>query len=95
MLDEDQRKLYQLIWNRTAASQMEQAVLDQVAADLRPKGATKTDNTITLRANGSIIAFDGFLHVYQEGKDEKNEGVQESFKTFRGGNEESAVATRA
>ena len=77
MLDEDQRKLYQLIWNRTAASQMEQAILDQVAADLRPEGVTKTDNTITLRANGSIIAFDGFLHVYQEGKDEKNEGVQD------------------
>ena len=77
MLDEDQRKLYQLIWNRTAASQMEQAILDQVAADIRPKGSSDTDNLVTLRATGSVIAFDGFLKVYQEGKDEKSDGVRD------------------
>jgi DNA topoisomerase-1 len=77
MLDDDQRKLYQLIWNRTAASQMEQAILDQVAADLRPQGTTETDNLLTLRATGSIIAFDGFLRVYQEGKDEKSDGTRD------------------
>ncbi len=65
-LDEDQRKLYELIWKRTVASQMEAAVMDQVAADLNsPDGQT------TLRATGSVIAFDGFLKVYQEGQDEK------------------------
>jgi DNA topoisomerase-1 len=77
MLDDDQRKLYQLIWNRTAASQMEQAILDQVAADLRPQGTAETDNSVTLRATGSIIAFDGFLRVYQEGKDEKSDGAHD------------------
>ena len=77
MLDEDQRKLYQLIWNRTAASQMEQAILDQVAADIRPKGSSDTDNLVTLRATGSVIAFDGFLKVYQEGKDEKSDGIRD------------------
>ncbi len=77
MLDEDQRKLYQLIWNRTAASQMEQAVLDQVAVDIRPQGTSGIDNEITLRSTGSIIAFDGFLRVYQEGKDEKRDGTHD------------------
>ena len=77
MLDEDQRKLYQLIWNRTAASQMEQAVLDQVAVDIRPQGTSGIDNEITLRSTGSIIAFDGFLRVYQEGKDEKRDGTRD------------------
>ncbi len=77
MLDEDQRRLYRLIWNRTAASQMESAVLDQVAVDIRTKGVPETDNKITLRATGSVIAFDGFLRLYQEGKDEKNDGSRD------------------
>lgn len=77
ILDEDQRKLYELIWNRTAASQMESAVLDQVAADLRPASADQNDNAVTLRATGSVIAFDGFLRLYQEGKDEKRDGTRD------------------
>ncbi len=77
MLDEDQRKLYQLIWNRTAASQMEQAVLDQVAADLRPQGTSQGDNDVTLRATGSVIAFDGFLRLYHEGKDDNRDGTRD------------------
>ena len=64
-LDDDQRKLYDLIWKRTLASQMENAVLDQVAVDI-----AAADSSSTLRATGSVIAFDGFLKVYQEGKDE-------------------------
>jgi DNA topoisomerase I len=66
-LDEDQRKLYELIWKRTIASQMEAAVMDQVAADI-----LSTDNQTILRATGSVIAFDGFLKVYQESRSEKN-----------------------
>jgi DNA topoisomerase I len=65
-LDDDQRKLYELIWKRTVASQMEAAVMDQVAADL-----TSPDGQTTLRATGSVIAFDGFLKVYQESGDDK------------------------
>jgi DNA topoisomerase-1 len=64
-LDDDQRKLYDLIWKRTVASQMENAVLDQVAVDI-----AAADGSSALRATGSVIAFDGFLKVYQEGKDE-------------------------
>ncbi len=68
-LDDDQRKLYELIWKRTVASQMEAAILDQVAADI-----TSPDGQTTLRATGSVIAFDGFLKVYQESRDDKNGG---------------------
>ncbi|MBL6932356.1 MAG: type I DNA topoisomerase [Rhodospirillales bacterium] len=66
-LDEDQRKLYELIWKRTIASQMEAAVMDQVAADI-----SSPDKQTVLRATGSVIAFDGFLKVYQESREEKN-----------------------
>ena len=72
-LDADQRKLYELIWKRTIASQMESAVLDQVAADLRPAGAPPSDDSLTLRATGSVIAFDGFLKLYLEGTDDQED----------------------
>ncbi len=62
-LNVDQRRLYELVWKRAVASQMQSAELDQVAVDVA-SGSTK------LRANGSIIAFDGFLKLYREGTDE-------------------------
>jgi DNA topoisomerase-1 len=65
-LDDDQRKLYDLIWKRTVASQMEAAVLDQVGADI-------TANGTTLRATGSVIAFDGFYKLYREGIDDSDD----------------------
>ncbi|HYN39050.1 MAG TPA: type I DNA topoisomerase, partial [Rhodospirillales bacterium] len=64
-LDNDQRRLYALIWKRTLASQMESAVLDQVAVDIASE-----DRQVIFRANGSVIAFDGFLRVYREGRDD-------------------------
>jgi len=67
-LEGDQLKLYELIWKRTVASQMESALLDQTAADI-----TTPDRTVTLRAPGSIVAFDGFLTLYQESRDEPAE----------------------
>lgn len=69
ILDEDQFRLYELIWKRTVASSMENAVLDQVAVDI-----TSPDNQVTLRANGSVIAFDGFLKLYREDKDDEANG---------------------
>ena len=65
-LDDDQRKLYDLIWKRTIASQMQSAELDKTSADI-----VDGDGKVTLRANGSIIVFDGFLSVYREDKDDK------------------------
>ncbi len=59
--DQDQRKLYELIWKRTMASQMENAVMDQMKVDI----SDGTDDVI-LRANGLVVTFDGFLTLYQE-----------------------------
>ncbi|HEY2034814.1 MAG TPA: type I DNA topoisomerase [Rhizomicrobium sp.] len=67
-LDEDQRKLYDLIWKRAIASQMESAELERTTVDV-----TSADKQITLRATGSVTLFDGFLTVYQEGKDDESD----------------------
>ncbi len=64
-LDKDQLGLYELIWKRTVASQMESAVLDQVTVDI-----ASGDKTVQLRATGSVIKFNGFLTLYDEGKDD-------------------------
>lgn len=63
-MEGDARALYELIWKRTMASQMENAVLDQVAVDI----SDGTDDVV-LRANGSVVKFDGFLTLYQESTD--------------------------
>ena len=64
-LDPDQRRLYELIWKRTVASQMASALLEQVTVDI-------ADPTmrLRLRANGSVVIFDGFFALYQEGSDD-------------------------
>src|SRR5271163_633551 len=67
-LDNDHRRLYELIWKRTVASQMESAVLDQVGVDIAdPSGR------VGLHATGTTIAFDGFLKLYQEDQDDAGE----------------------
>lgn len=64
-LSEQQRKLYELIWKRAVASQMQSAELDQTTVELvEPKAQTR------LRATGSVIAFDGFLKLYREDTDD-------------------------
>ena len=67
-LDPEQRRLYELIWKRAVASQMQSAELDQVAVDI-------AGERTRLRATGSIIAFDGFLKLYREGVDDAPEGA--------------------
>jgi len=67
-LDRDQRRLYELIWKRTIASQMASALLDQVTVDIAdPMGRLR------LRATGSVVVFDGFLALYQEDRDDTAE----------------------
>lgn len=68
-LKPDQYKLYKLIWNRFLASQMSDAVLDTVQADI------KTESFV-LKASGANVKFDGFMAVYVEGQDfiEEKEG---------------------
>jgi DNA topoisomerase I len=70
-LNHDQRRLYELIWKRAVASQMQSAELYQVSVDVTDGKGLK------LRANGSIIAFDGFLKLYREDADDKPEGASE------------------
>ncbi|MBV9063251.1 MAG: type I DNA topoisomerase, partial [Alphaproteobacteria bacterium] len=67
-LDADQAKLYELIWKRALASQMESAELERTTVDV-----VSADSRITLRATGSVTLFDGFLTLYQEGKDDEQD----------------------
>jgi DNA topoisomerase-1 len=69
-LDGEQAKLYELIWIRTVASQMESAEIERTTVDIAAKAGART---IDLRATGSVIRFDGFLKVYQEGRDDDPE----------------------
>lgn len=64
-LEADQRKLYDLIWKRTIASQMASAKLERTTID-----AGSDDGQISLRATGQVILFEGFLKVYEEGRDD-------------------------
>ncbi|OWU79328.1 type I DNA topoisomerase [Phaeobacter sp. 22II1-1F12B] len=61
----DQRKLYDLIWKRTLACQMESARLERTTVDIGSK-----DEQVQLRATGQVLLFDGFLKVYEEGRDD-------------------------
>lgn len=67
-LASDEHKLYELIWKRTVACQMNPAILDKVVIDSRSE-----DGKILLRANGQVIEFDGFLKLYQESKDDSDD----------------------
>jgi DNA topoisomerase I len=66
-LSADQRRLYELIWKRAIASQMQSAELDQVTVEVTDGKGLK------LRATGSIVAFDGFLKLYREDTDDAAE----------------------
>ncbi|SDF01760.1 DNA topoisomerase I [Celeribacter baekdonensis] len=68
LTDADQRKLYDLIWKRTIASQMEAARLERTTVDI-----TSDDHEVVLRATGQVIVFDGFMAVYTEGRDDVDE----------------------
>lgn len=71
-IDDDQWKLYDLIWKRTVASQMENAIMDQMKVDI----SDGTDDVV-LRANGSVVTFDGFLTLYHETTHDNEEDDKE------------------
>ena len=64
-LENDQARLYELIWKRTIASQMASAKLERTTAELR---ANYRDESATMRAVGSVVKFEGFLSVYADAK---------------------------
>jgi DNA topoisomerase-1 len=74
-LQEDERKVYRLIWNRFVASQMMPALYDQTTIDVAAKGKNGVD--YLFRATGSVEKFDGFRKVYKEGKDQLDEEDEE------------------
>ncbi|HRO33569.1 MAG TPA: type I DNA topoisomerase [Brevundimonas sp.] len=65
-LDADLQRLYELIWKRMVASQMENARLDRTTVEIET-----ADGQTALRATGQVVAFDGFIAVYEEGRDDK------------------------
>ncbi|WP_334175554.1 type I DNA topoisomerase, partial [Pseudoxanthobacter sp.] len=70
LLDAEQAKLYDLIWKRTVASQMESAEIERTTVDiLADAGARQAE----VRATGSVVRFDGFLTLYQEGRDDDDD----------------------
>ncbi len=66
--DEETRRLYELIWKRTIASQMSEAIFEKTSAKI-----AISSNNQNLTASGEVMQFDGFLKVYMEGKDEEDE----------------------
>ncbi len=74
-LAEDELKLYRLIWNRFVASQMMPALYDQTTIDIATRGNNGVD--YTFRTTGSVLKFEGFLKIYQEGKDQPDEEDEE------------------
>src|SRR6266853_90519 len=71
-LDNDHRRLYELIWKRTVASQMASALLDQASVDIADQSGR-----LRLHATGSVVLFDGFLKLYQEDRDDAAEEESE------------------
>lgn len=69
-LEADQARLYELIWLRTVASQMESAELERTTVEIAGKAGVRM---LDLRANGTVVKFDGFLKLYQESRDEDSE----------------------
>src|SRR4030088_335725 len=73
-LKEDEFKVYKLIWQRFVASQINPAVFDQTSVDINAKSGAEA---FWFRVTGSVLKFDGFLKVYEESKDSKDEGDEE------------------
>jgi DNA topoisomerase-1 len=71
--DRGQKNLYELIWKRTIASQMQPALLEQTAVDIETVHLKSSPqaNKYLFRANGQVVIFDGFIRVYTEGHDDR------------------------
>jgi DNA topoisomerase I len=83
-VEPDQAKLYELIWTRTLACQMESAELERTAVDILAQAASRK---IDLRATGQVIRFDGFLKLYKEGRDDDDEEDEARLPAMAAGEE--------
>lgn len=68
-VERDLARLYELIWKRAVASQMASAELEQTTAEIEVPG--RDGKTYGLRATGSVVLFEGFLRLYEEGRDDR------------------------
>ena len=86
-LKEDEYKVYKLIWQRFVASQINPAVFDQTTVDIDAKSKASGD-VYWFRVTGSVLKFDGFLKVYEEskeGKDEEDEELKHKLPALEAG----------
>ncbi|MFC6792431.1 type I DNA topoisomerase [Methylobacterium komagatae] len=83
-LEPEQAKLYDLIWTRTMASQMESAELERTTVEVH---AMAGGRRIELRATGQVVKFDGFLALYQEGKDDEEDEESRRLPPMRQGDD--------
>ncbi|MFG5120569.1 type I DNA topoisomerase [Methylorubrum sp. POS3] len=81
-LEPEQAKLYELIWTRTVASQMESAEFERTTVDI---AAQVGPRRLDLRATGQVVTFDGFLALYQEGKDDEEDEDGKRLPAMRSG----------
>jgi DNA topoisomerase-1 len=94
-VDRDQMRLYELIWNRAVASQMQSAELERTTVDIT---ANVGGRVLELRATGQVIKFDGFLKLYREDQDDPNqsaEGDDDEARRLPEINQGEALAKRA
>ena len=82
-----ERRLYELIWKRTAASQMADAEIEKTTVEIQVKTAngestpnTQNSTPYTFVANGEVVKFDGFLKVYRESTDDEADGGESAFQ---------------
>jgi DNA topoisomerase I len=87
-LKEDEYKVYKLIWQRFVASQIMPAVFDQTTVDIDAKTKNGSNDVFWFRVTGSVLKFDGFLKVYEEskeGKDEEDEELKHKLPALEAG----------
>jgi len=85
-LERQQARLYELIWKRAVASQMQSAEIDQTTVDI-----ADASGKVRLRATGSVIAFDGFLKLYREDEDDRAADARAGILAAAGEDEDSRV----
>ena len=90
-LEPEQAKLYELIWKRTIASQMESASLERTTVDIAAKVGARN---LELRATGQVTLFDGFLTLYQESRDDEEDEDSKKLPAMKNGEplEKRAIA---
>ncbi|MCU4180430.1 type I DNA topoisomerase [Bosea sp. BH3] len=81
-LEPEQAKLYELIWKRTIASQMESAEMERTTVDIAAKVGGRN---LDLRASGQVVLFDGFLTLYQESRDDEEDEDSKKLPAMKGG----------